>query len=101
MGRAFHYLDVLYLALDCYCRAIHSCVCNEVDDETYSNPGHTLELISQMNATDDANVDVDKDEDEVAGKLVRQTAHNLVLCLRSSPGMEHYAREVTKKYLTF
>ena len=26
MGRAFHYLDISYLALDCYCRALHSSV---------------------------------------------------------------------------
>lgn len=113
MGRAFHYLDISYLALDCYCRALHSSVRaqggsdeegNDAEyEENYVNPGSTLELIAATNKNKQAAMDIDEEEEVevVRSPLLRQTAHNLVLCLRVSPGMEHYARDIMQMYLTF
>jgi hypothetical protein len=100
MGRVFHYLDVMYLALDCYCRALS----NEGRD--FVDAGTTLERIS-MEAREESSSSGGGSGGGGGGggggdaAILRLVAHNLVVCLRTSPGMEMYARDVVRRYLTF
>ena len=103
MGRAFHYLGVRYLALDCYCRAL------SVEGSDYVDAGTMLERISMEVRESSGGVSDDGggsgggggggDDDDVP--ILRLVAHNLVVCLRASPGMEMYARNVVRRYLTY
>ena len=93
MGRAFHYLDIIYLALDCYCRALSGA-------SKYVNAGETLEEIVAEELKESKEL-ASSSSSTASPPLQRQVAHNLVLCLRTSPGMEHYARSIVRKYLRY
>ena len=96
MGRAFHYLGVRYLALDCYCRAL------SVEGSDYEDAGTMLERISmevRESSGGGGGGGGGGGDDDVP--ILRLVAHNLVVCLRASPGMEMYARNVVRRYLTY